>query len=495
MASLRNLLGQTAIYGVSSIVGRVMNFFILTPFYTRIFGTSDYGAITELYAYIAFLLVVLTYGMETAFFRFSSRDRSNSQLIFSTAVISILTTTCLFIGIIYSSHQDIAAFLGYSSNPEFIILFGWIVALDTFVTIPFARLRLQQKALRFALVNLGSILVNIGLNLFFFMYCPMAVEEGADWIRVIYNSNFGIGYVFVSNLIASIAKFVLLLPTLAGIKSGFSLHVLKKLMNYGLPLLFLGLAGIINETFDRAAFEFLSGLPAKEAASELGIYGACYKVAMLLSIGIQAYRFAAEPFIFSLSSDENSEKVQADAMKYYFISALFICLTLSCFEDISLLLIGEEFRVGAPVIPILLCAYLLYGAVFNLSFWYKLNDKTLFGAGIAFAGAIVTLSLNIWLVPKLSYYGSAIATFAAYALMVVISYLLMRKYHPIHYDLKSIGIYVLMAGLIFLFFHLSAPQGWLKYAAATACIGVFALFAFAKEKKLILTHDTRRNNQ
>jgi len=495
MASLRSLLGQTAIYGVSSIVGRVMNFFILTPFYTRIFNKVDYGAITELYAYVAFLLVILTYGMETAFFRFSSKDRSNGQLIFSTAATSILVTSVLFIAFIYLSHQNIADLLGYSSNPEFILLFGWIVALDTFVTIPFARLRLQNKAIRFALVNLTSILVNIGLNLFFFLYCPMALENGVSWIEPFYNPSFGIGYVFISNLIASATKLILLLPTIAGIKAGFSPQVLKQLLPYAIPLLFLGLAGIINETFDRVAFEMLSGLPKEEAAAELGIYGACYKVAMLLSIGIQAYRFAAEPFIFSLSKGKKSEKVQADAMKYYFISALLICLTLICFQDISLLLIGEEFRVGAPVIPILLGAYLLYGAVFNLSFWYKLNDKTLYGAGIALAGAVVTLFLNVWLVPEISYYGSAIATLAAYALMTICSFILMRKYHPIPYDLKSIGIYLLVATLILLLFHLLALDGWLKYVVAAACVGLFALFAFTKEKKLILANDIRRNNQ
>ncbi|MEM9050724.1 MAG: oligosaccharide flippase family protein [Bacteroidota bacterium] len=495
MAALRNLLGQTAIYGVSSIVGRVMNFFILTPFYTRIFDKVEYGAITELYAYVAFLLVFLTYGMETAFFRFSSKEKSKAHLIFSTAAISLLTTSCMFIGLIYLSHQNIADFLGYSSSPEFIILFGWIVAIDTFVTLPFAQLRLQNKAVRFASINLVSIVVNITLNLFFFKYCPAAVEAEVSWVESFYEPSFGIGYVFVANFIASLAKLLLLLPTIAGIKTGFSPRVFKQLLPYGLPLLFLGLAGIVNETFDRAAFESLSGLPPDEAAAELGIYGACYKVAMLLSIGIQAYRFAAEPFIFSLSKGEKSDKVQADAMKYYFISALLICLTLICFEDLSLLLIGEEFRVGAGVIPILLGAYLLYGAVFNLSFWYKLNDKTLYGAGIAFAGAAITIALNVWLVPKMSYYGSAIATLAAYAVMVVISFALMRKYHPIAYDLKSIGIYLTLAALMVVAFKFAALDGGLKYVAGFICVGVFALFAFIKEKKLILSNDNRRNHK
>lgn len=495
MAALRNLLGQTAIYGVSSIVGRVMNFFILTPFYTRIFDTAEYGAITELYAYVAFLLVLLTYGMETAFFRFSSKEKSKAHLIFSTAAISVLITSCAFIGLIYLTNQNIADALGYSSKPEFIILFGWIVAIDTFVTIPFARLRLQNKAVRFASTNIASIVVNILLNLFFFMYCPVAVEDGSSWVSSFYSPEFGIGYVFVANVFASLTKFVLLLPTIAGIRAGFSPTVLKQLLPYGLPLLFLGLAGIVNETFDRVAFESLSGLPPGEAAAELGIYGACYKVAMLLSIGIQAYRFAAEPFIFSLSKGHEGERVQADAMKYYFISALLICMTLICFEDFSLMLIGEEFRSGAGVIPILLAAYLLYGTVFNLSFWYKLNDKTLYGAVIAFAGAVITIVLNVWLVPILSYYGSALATLAAYALMTVISFTLMRKFHPINYDLKSISVYIATAVIILSTFKFLALSGWLKYIAAFMGVGGFALFAFIKEKNLIFSNDNRRDNK
>jgi O-antigen/teichoic acid export membrane protein len=474
-----------------------MNFFILTPFYTRIFDTVEYGAITELYAYVAFLLVLLTYGMETAFFRFASREKdpSSQTLVFSTAAISLLFTSSLFIALIYLSGGQLSDILGYASNPEYIILFGWIVAIDSFVTIPFARLRLQNKAVRFASVNLASIVVNILLNLFFFLYCPSAVENGVEWINSFYNPSFGIGYVFVSNLIASATKLLLLLPVLADLRAGFDRPTFKKLLPYGLPLLFLGLAGIVNETFDRAAFEFLSGLPEDEATAELGIYGACYKVAMLLSIGIQAYRFAAEPFIFSLAGGRQSEKVQADVMKLYFIVALFICLTLICFEDLSLLLIGEEFREGARVIPVLLFAYLFYGAVFNLSFWYKLNDKTLYGMGIAFAGALVTIVLNVWLVPQISYLGSALATLFAYIIMALISFGLMRKYHPIDYDLKSIGIYLLIAGAILVAFKLSNPSGWLKYVLAAAAVGAFALFALVKEKRTLVKYVESRNNQ
>ena len=305
MSPLRSLLGQTAVYGVSSIVGRVMNFFVLTPFYTRIFTRGEYGVVTELYAYVAFLLVILTYGMETAFFRFASKaeEQRERMIIFSTAAISILTTSSLFLLFVITGQNSISEVLGYSSRPEFIVLFGWIIAIDTLVTIPFARLRLEGKAFQFAGINLLSIAVNIGLNLFFFLYCPNALENGNSFVTEFYKPEFGIGYVFVANLGGSVTKLIFLLPTLVGIRFGFSFRLFKTLLPYSLPLLFLGLAGIVNETFDRAAFEWLSGLPTEEAESELGIYGACYKVAMLLSIGIQAYRFAAEPFIFSLAKN------------------------------------------------------------------------------------------------------------------------------------------------------------------------------------------------
>ncbi len=496
MSTLRSLLGQTAIYGVSSIVGRVMNFFILTPFYTRIFDKVEYGAITELYAYVAFLLVFLTYGMETAFFRFASqeKDPSKQSVVFSTAAISLLSTSTLFIALIYLTGGNMADALGYASNPEYIILFGWIVAIDSFVTIPFARLRLQNKAIRFASVNLASIVVNILLNLFFFLYCPTALENGNDWISSFYNPEFGIGYVFVANLAGSITKLILLLPALRGMKYGFDPKLFKELLPYAIPLLILGLAGIVNETFDRAAFESLSGLPKEEAAAQLGIYGACYKVAMLLSIGIQAYRFAAEPFIFSLVKGKRSNQVQADVMKFYFIVALLISMTLICLDDIALLLIGEEFRVGAQVIPILLSAYIFYGVVFNLSFWYKLNDKTIYGAGIAISGALVTIGLNIWLVPKIGYFGSAWATLAAYVVMTIISYSLMRKHHPMPYDLASIGQYVLLAVILVSTFEFIDPVGWMKYAGGIGVILVFTLFAFQKEKKLLRLNDNSRNH-
>lgn len=490
MPTLRKLVGQTAIYGVSSIIGRVMNF-LLTPLYTRVFLAREYGVVTELYAFVAFLIVFLTYGMETALFRFSSRAKTTMERnkIFSTALVCLLATSTLFTILISLNLQGISDFLGYSDHPEYILYFTWIVALDAVATIPLARLRLRDKPIPFAGINLLSIFSNIALNLFFILYCPLAMDDptalGHEFISGFYNPDFGIGYIFLANLISSGIKFLALTPYMRGIRFGFHTRIVKQLLPYALPLLLLSLAGIVNETFDRVLFKRLSGLPEEVAKIQLGIYGACYKVAMLLSIAIQAYRFAAEPFIFSLSENKSRDKTQSDIMKYYFIVAIFITLTILCFLDLAVLLIGESFRVGKPVIPILLAAYLCYGAVFNLSFWYKLNDKTIYGMGIAIAGAILTIALNVLLVPRIGYYGSAWATFGAYLLMLILSYYLGQKHHPVDYALKPILFYLLLGAGLYIV-HIVLPfDGLLGYIISAILVFSFVSIALMKERRLL----------
>jgi len=490
MSALRKLAGQTAIYGVSSIIGRLVTF-LLTPLYTNVFTQSEYGVVTELYALVAFLIVFLTYGMETAFFRFGSKAKTEEERnrIFSTALIAIITTATLFIAIISLNLGGIASFLGYTDHPEYISYFTWIVALDAMVTIPLARLRLRNKPIVFAGVNLFSIAVNIALNLFLILYCPVAFTNpdafAHEFIVSFYNPEFGIGYIFVANLVSSSVKFLLLTPWMGGIIHGFHMQVIRQLLPYALPLLLLGLAGIVNETFDRLFFTKLSGLPDDLAREQLGIYGACYKVAMLLSIGIQAYRFAAEPFIFSLAEHKDRDKTQSDIMKYYFIVASFITLTLLCFLDIAVRLIGENFRSGMDVIPILLLAYLCFGAVFNLSFWYKLNDKTAYGMLIAIVGAAVTIAMNYLLVPKIGFYGSAWATLGAYVAMLALSYYLGNKKYPVQYNLKEIGFYVFFAAGLYMVHYFFNFDGFMKYISASAAVIIYAATVYKKEKNLI----------
>ncbi len=489
MAALRKLAGQTALYGVSSIVGRLLNY-LLVPLHTRVFSTQEFGAITELYAYVAFLLVLLTYGMETAFFRFGGAAVSETERkqIFSTSFISILCSTLLFWLLVFTQVQSIAEALNYAQNPDYIVYFAAIVGLDVLSTVPFARLRLLNKAFTFVMVNLGSIGLYIALNIFFLMYCPVAFEDeslpGHGWISSFYRSEFGIGYVFVANLISSGFKFALLTPWMKEIFFGFHRKLAARLYAYAWPLLLLSLAGIINEIFSRAYFVQLSPLAEEEARAELGIFGACYKVAMLLTIGIQAYRFAAEPYVFSLKSDE-SAKTQASVMKYFSIAASLLMLALLCFLDIAMLLVGEAMREGASVVPILLLAYFCFGVVFNLSFWYKLNDKTIYGALIAIVGAALTIGLNVWLIPLYSYVGSAWATLLAYASMMLLSYYLGQKHHPISYPLREISLYVgLAAALYGLHYFLSLPEPF-HYASGAVVVVSYVSIVMLRESKKI----------
>ncbi|MCA1750214.1 MAG: lipopolysaccharide biosynthesis protein [Cryomorphaceae bacterium] len=488
MNALKKLAGQTAVYGVSSIAGRLLNY-LLVYLHTRVFVAGEFGAITELYGMVAFLVVMLTYGMETAFFRFggAAKNPEDQSRVFSTAFISVLTTTGIFLILVLTNVSSIAEGLHYGSNPNYIVYFAVIVGLDVLTTIPFARLRLLNKAVVFVGVNLGSIGLYILLNLFLLMYCPAAMEDssypGSGLIRSFYNPEFGIGYVFVANLISSGFKFLLLSPWMRDVFKGFHVKVAKQLYPYALPLLFLGLAGIVNETFDRVFFIRLSPLPEEEARAQLGIYGACYKVAMLLSIGIQAYRYAAEPFIFSLAKKE-SDDTQAEVMKYYVIAAAFITLTLLCFLDVAMMMVGEELREGRDVVPILLLAYFCFGVVFNLSFWYKLTDKTRYGALIAFAGAAVTVVMNVLLIPHFSYYGCAWATLGAYAAMMLISYGLGQKHNPIPYQLRAFAFYILLAAALYAGHRLIGFESVLKYGTGALAVGTFAAVVWVREQRL-----------
>lgn len=490
MSPLRKLAGQTAIYGISSIIGRLMNF-LLTPIYTRIFLEGQYGVITEVYAYITFLLVLLTFGMETTYFRFVSKAKSplEKEEVFGTSFFFVLGLSAVFMLLMSYFSQPIAEILKYAANPEYVLWFGIIVGLDAIIAIPMAHLRHLSKARTFMSVSLLTIGVNIGLNLFFLVYCRGIYENdpnSTNWlVNTFYNPEIGLGYVFISNLISSVLRLLLLTPLILSIRLRFSPVFLKKAMRYAFPLMILGLAGIANETFDRAFMTHLLPLPEAEARAQLGIYGACYKVALLLSLGIQAFRFAAEPFIFAQEQHLGSKKIYADIMKYYFIVALLISLTLICLPDIALLLIGEEFRAGKGIIPILLAAYVCFGAVFNLSFWYKLNDKTMYGALIAVTGAIITVFLNILLVPKIGFYGAAWATLASYFTMMIFSYFLGQKHYPIPYNVKRICFYILFAfALSMLKLNFSIDNIVASYSISLVLILAFIAAVLLSEKQL-----------
>lgn len=453
MNPLKKLVGQTAIYGLPTIVGRLLNYF-LVPLYTYVLVPGEYGVVTELYAYVAFLMVILTYGMETAFFRFSKKE--NSENVYSTSIISLLFSSFFFILIACLFAPSISTVLGYANHTEYIIWFAWILGLDALSAVPFARLREMNKARRFALLKSVNIALQLGFNLFFIALCPWIdknVENGfvRDILHQFYNPSIRVGYIFISNLLATVITLLLLIPDILKIKLYFDKKLWKQMLKYALPIMIWGMAGIVNETFDRILLKHL--VPVSEnPMAQLGIYGACYKISILMTLFIQTFKFAAEPFFFSHASREDARQIYADVMKYFIIVCAFIFLGVMMYIDLIIFFVGKEYRVGAAIIPILLMANLCLGVFYNLSIWYKITDKTMYGAYISVFGAIVTLVLNFWLVPVFGYMGAAWATLICYFSIMFISYLLGQKHYRINYDLKKI---VLFTGLALLLYFIS----------------------------------------
>ena len=451
MNPLKQLAGQTAIYGLSSIVGRLLNY-LLVPLYTRYFIPAEYGVVTELYAYVAFLVIILTYGLETAFFRFSEK-KYDKDLVYSTSLISLIISSILFVFLMISSQQTIANWLEYPQNPEYVMWFALIIGLDAVSSISFAKLREKEQAARFALVRLVNIFINIGLNLFFIIYCPYALENGlptTDFVNSIYDPKVGVGYIFISNLFASGVTILMLLPEMIKSSWGFNTILWKKMMWYALPLLVAGLAGMTNETIDRVLLKQL--LPdGLDKMAEIGIYGAFYKISIIMILFIQTFRFAAEPFFFSYEKKNDSRKIYADVLKYFSIFSAFIFLVVMLYLDVVKHLVGGSFQSarGIEIVPILLMANLFLGIYYNLSVWYKLTEKTSYGALLAIFGALITLILNIILIPRIGFIGSAWATLVCYFSMMLASLYLGRKHYPIPYDLKRVFSYIFLSFVLY----------------------------------------------
>tara|TARA_B100000902_G_scaffold12252_1_gene14913 strand:+ start:44983 stop:46464 length:1482 start_codon:yes stop_codon:yes gene_type:complete len=448
---LKKLAKQTAIYGLSSVVGRLLNY-LLVPLYTRYFLPEEYGIVTELYAYVAFLVVILTYGIETSFFRYSQKLTSK-QNIYSTALISLILTSTLFIFIIFYLSQPIANFLQYPNNTEYIKFFALIIGLDAISAISFAKLRELGNATRFALIRLLNIFINIGLNLFFIIYCPYAIENGLnsiEFVQSIYNKEYGVGYIFIANLISSIVTFIMLIPEMTNSTWKFDKSLWKQMMIYGFPLLIAGLAGITNETIDRILLKHLLS-DNLNVSAEIGLYGAFYKLSILIVLFIQTFRFAAEPFFFNQAKEKNSKKTYAQVLKYFTIICLFIFLFVTIFYDFIILFLGSNYHDhrGFLTVSILLFANIFLGIYYNLSIWYKLSDKTIYGAYLSIFGAIITITLNFIMIPIHGFVGSAWVTLICYFSMTVASYYLGKKHYKIDYPVKRILFYLLITALLY----------------------------------------------
>ena len=456
---MKSLAKDTAIYGVSSILGKSINW-LLTPIYTFYLATAaDNGVITNLYAWTSLLLVVLTYGMETGYFRFANKNKEEAPKVYGNSLMAVGTTSLIFALLCCFFAQPIANAMGYGKVPEFIWMLGVVVAMDAFSSIPFAHLRFKSRPIKFATLKFVYIILNFILNIFFLVICPWLMKHAPSTISWFYNPEYGLGYVFVSNFMATGFQTLMLLPYILEAEFRLEMKLMNDILKYSLPLLILGIAGIANQNLDKIIFPYLRG--GEIGKSELGIYGVTSKLSMVMMMFTQAFRFAYEPFVFAQSKDKDNLKVYADAMKYFIITTLVIFLGMVLYVDVFKFIIKRNFWIGLDVLPIILMSFVFQGVYFNLSLWYKLTDKTIYGAWFSILGTIVIVFGNVLLVPTYSYMGSAWSAFVCYFMIMLVSYFFGQKFMPIKYDLKSIGLYTGLAALLFilsLFIHFQSSM-------------------------------------
>lgn len=460
---------ETAIYGMSSIVGRFLNY-LLVPVYTIALPASSggYGVITNIYAWVALLLVLLTCGMETGFFRFANKGDEDPLRVYSTTLLSVSGGALIFLSLGLLFLQPIASWLGYAAHPWYIGMMMIVVAMDAIQSIPFAYLRYRKRPLKFAALKLLFILLNIALNLLYFVWF-----EGKD-----------VGCAFLFNLVCTSVVMLCLIPELRGFAYVWDKALFRRMMRYSLPLLVLGLAGILNQVADKIIFRFIYPDEA-EGVVQLGIYGAASKIAMVMAMFTQAFRFAYEPFVFGKSRDKDSREVYAQAMKYFIIFTLLAFLAVVFYLDVLRYLIGKDYWEGLRVVPVVMMAEIFMGVYFNLSFWYKLIDETHWGAYFSLAGCTVLVVLNVCFVPLYGYMACAWAGFAGYGVAMLLSYFVGQKKYPIRYDLKSIGAYVMLALLLYLVgMWLPVENLYLRLVLRTMLLLLFVTYIVKKDLPL-----------
>ena len=488
MSLIKKLAGQTAIYGLSSIVGRVLNF-LLVPMYTRLFAPAEYGVVTQYYALSGFLLVLLSYRMESAFFRFGTNpnDREN---VYSTAIKLIFVTTAVLLGLLVLFVQPLSNFLHQPNHPEYLYMFAGILATDVLCELPFARLRLENRPLRFAGLKIVNISLNIGLNLLFLLLCPYLLKQGHTWVNTIYHQEWGIAYIFLANLIAGLATFLLLLPEWSKTRQPFDWAWTAKFFPYALPLVIVSLAGVVNEMLDRLIMPYLLTGTQEQNDFDLGIYGANYKIAVLLSLFTQAYRYAAEPFFFkhTASNDHDALQLHADTTKWFTIILSGGMLALLLCPELTQLMIDKEYRVGIGVVPILLAANVLLGIYYNFSAWFRLRDKTIIGAWVSVISAVVTIIMLFLLVPKYGYFGAAWATLICYVFLVLATYYTGREHYPAPYAMgRLVGYFALALAMYLLsvtaFGKFQPPA--LLWAARVFCFAIYVVVVWLVEKRKV----------
>ncbi|MFC4262612.1 lipopolysaccharide biosynthesis protein [Ferruginibacter yonginensis] len=480
MSSIKKLAGDTLWYGGSSIVARFLNY-LLTPYLTLKLSGVGYGEVSLIYAAIPFLNVLFTYGLETAYFRFSHKEHSQKE-IYSTASISIFVSTLILSLIFLLNNNSIAQFLQLNNHPEFITYSVLIIALDTLTTLPFAKLRQDGRPVKFAFTRLANIFVTIGLTYFFISVCPTLVTQNPNgWIAKWYIKDYGVGYVIVANLIASALTFLLLLKEVLHINFSFNGSLWKQMIIYALPLLIAGFGGMINETFDRIMLGWWAPVTSVDAAKfEVGIYSACYKLSILITLFIQGFRMGAEPFFFKQAAGGNPQKTYARVMKFFVITITIMFLFVALYLDVWKHFIrNQQLWVGLKVVPILLLANMFLGIYYNLSIWYKLTNKTKYGAYITFIGAAITLAINAAFIPYFSYMACAWATFFSYGSMMVISFIWGQKHYKVPYAWKKLVAYIVIVVLLF-FIHKGCIYLWSNtyFDIAVASILLYSYLKF-----------------
>ena len=467
MANLKALAKDTAIYGLSSIVGRFLNY-LLVPLYTHVISAASggYGVVTNLYAYTALLLVVLTFGMETTFFRFMNDEKEEHDTVFSVAFGVIALLTSVFLGLVFGFSSSVSSALGYADNPEYVHLMASVVALDALQALPFCHLRYRHKAMRFASLKLLFIAMNIGLNLLFFL-----VLGYRDVL-----------WVFALNLVCTGVITFFFIPDVLRIRWKFDWGLLRRMLSYSWPILVLGIMGILNQAADKMIFTLVYP-DASVAKVELGIYGSCVKVAMIMAMITQAFRYAYEPIVFAKSKDSDKAEYYALGMKYFVIFTLLAFLAVMGYLPLLRYMVGSDYWAGLRVIPIVMAAEIMMGIYFNLSFWYKLIDKTYYGALFSLAGCIVLFAVNLWGIPRYSYMACAWGGFAGYGTAMLLSYIVGQRLYPVPYPLRSLTAYTAIAGAFYGAMTLVPSEWpmWQHLAISTLLILAFAAIIYCKE--------------
>lgn len=448
MANLKSLFKDTAIYGLSSIVGRFLNY-LLVPLYTATLSAAGggYGVITNVYAYTALILVILTFGMETTFFRFSNKEGEDPQKVYSTVLTAVGMVSLLFVALVFAFIGPLSEAMGYADHPSYIWVMATTVAIDAFQSIPFAYLRYKKRPIKFAALKLLFIVLNIMLNLLFFLVLPSLYGSYPDEIGKIYDPTIGVGYAFYVNLACTASITFCFWKELTEFKYGFDGKLLRRMLSYSWPILVLGIAGILNQTADKILFPYI--YKGGNAHEQLGIYGAASKIAMIMAMITQAFRYAYEPFVFGKAKEKDNRNTYAEAMKFFVVFTLLAFLVVIGYLDLLKHIIGQGYWSGLKVVPIVMAAEIMMGVYFNLSFWYKLIDKTIWGAYFSGAGCAVLIAVNVIFVPRYGYMACAWAGFAGYATAMVLSYFVGQRKYPIAYPMKDISVYVLITVVLY----------------------------------------------